>query len=93
MDVSDYDRRQYHRIRQKAEGFERGEMPIHHLIADLKGLMAAIERPEADWRLYRSNDFPTLQVVYPTTTGIWPWQQQASQWFRKWQTMLAPPAS
>ena len=46
----------------------------------------------ARW-LYRSNEFPTLQLVYPTTSGVWPWQPEASEWFRKWQTMLAPPAS
>jgi len=40
--------------------------------------------------LYDGDDFPTLQLIYPTTSGIWPWQPEASDWFRKWQTILAP---
>lgn len=44
----------------------------------------------ARW-LYRGNDFPTLQLVYPTTSGVWPWQPEASEWFRRWQTLLVPP--
>jgi Domain of unknown function (DUF4262) len=40
--------------------------------------------------LYDGDLFEVLQLVYPTTEGIWPWQAGASDWFRKWQTILAP---
>ena len=38
--------------------------------------------------LYAGPDFEVLQLVYPTTTGAWPWQPSASDWFRTWQPIL-----
>jgi len=29
-----------------------------------------------------------VQLVYPTTTGVWPWNKSASEWFVKNQPML-----
>jgi hypothetical protein len=40
--------------------------------------------------LYRGNEFPTFQLIWPTTTGIWPWQSEASDGFRKRQALLVP---
>jgi hypothetical protein len=39
--------------------------------------------------LYGGDDFNTLQLVYPNTSGVWPWQSEADQRFRSWQTILA----
>lgn len=39
--------------------------------------------------LYGGPNFDVLQLVYPTTDGIWPWQEDASEWFRKWQPILS----
>ncbi|HEY3306051.1 MAG TPA: DUF4262 domain-containing protein [Candidatus Binatia bacterium] len=39
--------------------------------------------------LYGGDQFKTLQVVYPTTDGIWPWNERASKWFRNRQRLLA----
>ncbi|RUX71406.1 DUF4262 domain-containing protein, partial [Mesorhizobium sp. M7A.F.Ca.CA.004.08.2.1] len=33
-------------------------------------------------------DFRVLQLIYPTVDGIWPWQAEASNWFRAWQPLL-----
>ena len=33
--------------------------------------------------LYNGNDFRVLQLVYPTTAGIWPWEANASEDY-KW---------
>ena|SRR3989338_5184296 len=38
--------------------------------------------------LYGGHDFKVLQVVWPSTTGIWPWQEEASEWLRNNQPML-----
>jgi hypothetical protein len=38
--------------------------------------------------LYGGNDFSVLQLVYPTTDGVWPWDQAASASFRRWQPLL-----
>jgi hypothetical protein len=39
--------------------------------------------------LYAGPNFEVLQLVYPTTDGIWPWQACASEWFRNWQPILS----
>lgn len=38
--------------------------------------------------LYRANSFEVLQIVYPTTDGIWPWEPGAPEWFRERQPIL-----
>lgn len=38
--------------------------------------------------LYRGPKFEVLQLVYPNTSGVWPWQPEASQGFRSWQPIL-----
>jgi hypothetical protein len=44
---------------------------------------------------YDGPRFRVLQVVYPNTEGVWPWQPEASEWFRSWQPVLSrrAPAS
>lgn len=41
------------------------------------------------WDLWFHGDdrFDALQLIYPTTAGIWPWEPLASDWFRDWQTL------
>ena len=36
----------------------------------------------------KGNDFSMLQMVYPTTQGIWPWDEDASKEFRWIQPLL-----
>lgn len=38
--------------------------------------------------LYGGTAFEVLQLVYPATSGAWPWQSSASEWFRTWQPIL-----
>jgi len=42
---------------------------------------------------YDGPDFRIVQLVYPTTLGIWPWDSEADEWFRKWQPLLDQPPS
>ena len=41
----------------------------------------------ANW-LYNGTDYSALQIVYPTTDGVWPWEPAATDWFRTNQPML-----
>lgn len=38
---------------------------------------------------YGSRNFGVVQVVYPTTRGVWPWTEGAPESFRQWQPLLA----
>jgi hypothetical protein len=39
--------------------------------------------------LYKGDDFKALQMMYPTTEGVWPWDEDASDWFKKRQPQLS----
>jgi hypothetical protein len=39
--------------------------------------------------LYGGPKFRVLQLVYPTTEGVWPWSEHASEYFRNRQPVLA----
>jgi len=39
-------------------------------------------------RFYAGSHYRVVQLIYPTTSGIWPWQKAASAWFRSNQAML-----
>ena len=38
---------------------------------------------------YDGRDFQVLQVIYPTTKGVWPWADDAPESFLHWQPVLA----
>lgn len=42
--------------------------------------------------LYKGTNFRVLQAVWPTTAGIWPWEEGASDWYRYVQPLLNEPA-
>ena len=42
-----------------------------------------------DIDFYGGTNFKVLQLIYPTTKGIWPWASDAPESFRKWQPILA----
>jgi hypothetical protein len=41
----------------------------------------------ARW-FYDGDPFPTMQLVWPTTSGVWPWETGASEEFRRKQPLL-----
>jgi hypothetical protein len=43
--------------------------------------------------LYGGDDFEVIQLIYPTTDGIWPWEPSASDWFRQRQPILSDSPS
>ena len=41
----------------------------------------------ANW-LYNGNDFKVLQLVWPTTNGVWPWDAEISDYYNWAQPIL-----
>lgn len=41
--------------------------------------------------LYGGDGFDAVQVIYPTTDGVWPWDPAASNWFKERQPLLIAP--
>ena len=39
-------------------------------------------------RYYKEKAFSVVQIVWPSTSGVWPWQREASKWFKTNQPML-----
>lgn len=83
----------YHRRVRDGEVFARGTpvegflqgFPV--LIEPAKKVLVA-EYSFACARHYGRKPFRTVQIVYPTTRGAWPWEAAASDSFRKGQPML-----
>ena len=38
--------------------------------------------------LYKGPTFEVIQLIYPNTSGVWPWQAEADEWFKAWQPVL-----
>lgn len=38
--------------------------------------------------LYKGPNFEAVQLVYPNTSGVWPWEPEADEWFQAWQPIL-----
>lgn len=45
------------------------------------------------WWLYDGPAFRALQIVFPNTAGVFPWEPAADEWFRNWQPLLSETAS
>jgi len=39
--------------------------------------------------LHGDPEFAALQLIWPSTSGVWPWDPEASDWFRTNQPLLA----
>jgi hypothetical protein len=42
--------------------------------------------------LYKEKGFRAYQIIFPNTAGAFPWEPGASDWFRRWQPLLATAA-
>jgi hypothetical protein len=85
---------EYNRRIRAGESFVAGE----RYEGFLEGFRVQFEEvgPEAfdeymgwDKWLYGGKDFKVLQIIYPTTDGIWPWEESAPEWFRGRQPVLS----
>lgn len=88
---------EYNSRGQAGETFTPGEL----YSGFLEGFDVTFERVEREFYreyfgwdlwLYGGADFEVLQLVWPTTEGVWPWQAGASEWFRDWQPLLTKSA-
>lgn len=43
-------------------------------------------------RYYGHSDFEVLQIIWPSTAGVWPWDKGADDWLQQRQPLLAKPA-
>lgn len=84
---------EYNRRVREGETFQAG----HRYSGFIEGfhlLAVSVERrhyPEYfgyDLWLYQGPNFEVLQLVYPNTVGVWPWQDGADDWFRARQPLL-----
>ncbi len=39
--------------------------------------------------LYKDAGFRAYQIIFPDTAGVFPWEPEASDWFKSWQPLLA----
>ena len=56
----------------------------------LRSLRDEHVEPHFGWArwFYDGQQFPVLQLVWPTTSGVWPWNPEASEEFRLKQPLL-----
>lgn len=89
---------EYNRRVREGEFFTPGE----RYSGFLEGFDVAVEKVDRifykdyfGWNLwlYNGDEFEIVQLVYPNTSGVWPWDPQASEWFRKWQPILNSSAA
>ncbi|RWE77141.1 DUF4262 domain-containing protein [Mesorhizobium sp.] len=40
---------------------------------------------------YDGPDFRIMELIFPTTSGVWPWDAEADEWVRKRQPLLDQP--
>jgi hypothetical protein len=90
---------EYNYRTQQGETFTPGE----RYAGFLEGFDVVVERVEPEFYsdyfgwdlwLYEGPNFEVLQLVWPSTEGVWPWQPAASDWLREWQPLLtATPVS
>ena len=84
---------EYNRRVAAGEEFSTGVLYVGFLdgFAVQFGRVSRTHRQEymrsAIW-LHGGPDFEALQLIWPTTTGVWPWDPEASEWFRSNQPLL-----
>jgi hypothetical protein len=87
----------YHQRVQAGEVFRAGE----RYTGFLEGFEVALERVAESFYeeylgynlgFYAGPNFEVLQLIYPNTEGIWPWQPEADAGFRARQPLLQEKA-
>jgi Domain of unknown function (DUF4262) len=64
------------------EGFNCHFRPVH----------SSHHRAYLGWDVWLYHgELQVLQLVYPTTAGVWPWDSEADDQFRAWQPLLEKP--
>lgn len=85
---------EYNRRCQAGERFQPGVLYLGFLegFAVQFGAVTREHRAEymrsACW-LHGGPDFEAMQLIWPNTSGVWPWEPEASEWLRANQPLLA----
>ena len=87
--VNEYNRRVRAGERFAAGQLYSGFIEGFDVLAEEVPLEAYDEYFGQNLKLYGGASFRVLQLIYPTTTGIWPWSHEASEYFRTRQPVLA----
>jgi hypothetical protein len=89
---------EYNRRVREGEHFEAGQ-PVSGFLEGFDCQLRSVDRSHypgyfgRDLWFYKGNGFRVLQLVYPTVEGIWPWEAEANDWFRRRQPLLDVPAT
>lgn len=87
----------YNRRARAGERFEEG-VEYDGFLEGFPVQFASVSREDREeymrsacW-LHGGPDFAALQLVWPSTEGVWPWQSEASDWLRSNQPLLSSPS-
>jgi len=64
MKISDYDERQYRLMLERLEAFLAGHVSMDKILADLEGLLSALEQPGEEWRRTFQEDVNELDIIW-----------------------------
>ena len=66
------------------------EGPLEGFPVRLRGVREEQIEPHFGWArwFYDGRQFPALQLVWPTTSGVWPWEHGATEELRHQQPLL-----
>jgi hypothetical protein len=72
------------KVGERVQGF------LESYDCEMRGVSPSFYKEYVGWNLwlYRGSAFRLLQIVYPTTSGLWPWDDQTSEGFKAWQPLL-----
>jgi hypothetical protein len=84
---------EYNRRVRAGEHFQRGVLYPGFLQGFEVYVEPARRKLVADYvfgcdRYYDGQPYEVVQIVWPSTSGVWPWQKRANDWFKSNQPML-----
>ena len=84
---------EYNRRVRNGEKLEAGIMVsdfVGGFDCQLRAVHSSHYREYFGWNiwLYKSKNFRVLQLIYPTTDGVWSWEKEASEYFKNRQPLL-----
>ena len=77
--------------------FERSRLYADFLGGGFKVYIEPVERDAVAeymlgcFRWYGERPWRAVQIVFPSTQGVWPWEEDAPRWLAKGQPMLGRP--
>lgn len=84
---------EYNRRTREGERFKIGKY-YDEFLGGFEVCIGAVSRSAYDEYFGQTTDFydgrkfDVIQIVYPTTKGVWPWAPDASEWFIQCQPIL-----